>query len=121
MPYFRVEASRPFETTGVDFAGTITLKITKKEQGKCYILLFTCATSRAVHLQLTKTRTAEEFQRRLNVFIARRIRPKLIVLDNTSVFKSTATWIKNIRKSERLQDYLAKQDISWRLNLSRSP
>ena len=55
------------------------------------------------------------------MFIARRTRPKLIVSDNASVFKSTATWIKNIRKSERLQDYLAKQDISWRFNLSRSP
>ena len=49
------------------------------------------------------------------------LRPMLIVSDNASVFKSTATWIKNIRKSERLQDYLAKQDISWRFNLSRSP
>ena len=40
---------------------------------------------------------------------------------NASVFKSTATWMKNIRKSERLQDYLARQDINWRFNLSRSP
>ena len=40
IPQFRVEASRPFETTGVDFAGPIAFKIAKKEQGKCYILLF---------------------------------------------------------------------------------
>ena len=121
MPQFRVEASRPFETTGVDFAGPIAFKIAKKEQGKCYILLFTCATSRAVHLELTKTQTAEEFQRKLNLFIARRTRPKVMISDNASVFKSTATWMKNIRKSERLQDYLARQDINWRFNLSRSP
>ena len=45
-----VEASRFFlETTGVDFAGPVAFKITKKEQRKCYKLLFTCATSRAVH------------------------------------------------------------------------
>ena len=42
MPQFRVEASKPFETTGVDFAGPIAFKIAKKEQGKCYILLFSC-------------------------------------------------------------------------------
>ena len=114
MPPFRVEASKPFETTGVDFAGPITFKITKKEQGKCYILLFTCATSRAVHLELTKTQTAEEFQTKLNSFTARRTRPKLIVSDNAKVFKSTATWINHIRKSEKLQNHLAKQDISWR-------
>ena len=121
MPPFRVEPSKPFETTGVDFAGPIAFKITKKEQGKCYILLFTCALSRAAHLELTKTQTAEEFQRKLNSFIARRTRPKLIVSDNAKVFKSTATWINKIRKSERLQNHLAKQDISWRFNLSKSP
>ena len=111
----------PFETKGVDFAGPIAFKIAKKGQGKCYILLFTCAMSRAVHLELTKTQTAEEFQRKLNLFIARRTRPKVMISDNASVFKSTATWMKKIRKSERLQDYLARQDINWRFNLSRSP
>ena len=44
-----------------------------------------------------------------------------MISDNASVFKSTATWMKNIRNSERLQDYLARQDINWRFNLSRSP
>ena len=121
MPQFRVEASRPFETTRVDFSGPIAFKIATKEQGKCYILLLTCATSRAVHLELTKTQTAEEFQRKLNLFIARRTRPKVMISANASVFKSTATWMKNIRKSERLQDYLARQDLNWRFNLSRSP
>ena len=47
MPQFRVEASRPFETTRVDFAGPIAFKIATKKQGKCYILLLTCATSNA--------------------------------------------------------------------------
>ena len=71
MPQLRVEASRPFDTTGVDFAGPIAFKISKKEQGKCYILLFTCATSRAVNLELTKTQTAKEFQIKLNLFITK--------------------------------------------------
>ena len=35
LPQFRMEANRPFETTGVDFAGPIALKIAKKELGKC--------------------------------------------------------------------------------------
>ena len=85
--------------TGVDFAGPIAFKITK-EQGKCYILLFTCPSSRVVHLELTRTQ----------MFIARRTRPKVIISDNASVFKSTATWMKNNRKSKRLHDYQARQD-----------
>ena len=121
LPSFRTECGRPFETTGIDFAGPLKYKISKKEQGKCYILIFTCATSRAVHLEMTKSQTAEEFQGRLNAFITRRTRPERIVSDNAAVFKATATWIKRIRKSEALQDNLARQRIHWHFNLSRSP
>ena len=53
LPPFRTECGRPFETTGIDFAGPLSYKISKKEQGKCHILIFTCATSRAVHLEMT--------------------------------------------------------------------
>ena len=45
----------------------------------------------------------------------------MIVSDNGAAFKATATWIRKIRKSERVQDYLARQEISWRFNLSKSP
>ena len=75
LPRFRTEGSRPFEVTGIDFAGPLHYKIGKGEQGKCYVLIFTCAASRAIHLELTKTQTAEEFQRKLNAFISRRTRP----------------------------------------------
>ena len=57
---FRTEVSRPFQHTGVDFAGTLKYKVNKKEY-KAYVLIFTCATSRAVHLELTKPQTADEF------------------------------------------------------------
>lgn len=43
LPSFRTEGGRPFETTGIDFAELITYSISKKEQGKCYMLIFTCA------------------------------------------------------------------------------
>lgn len=121
LPPFRTECGRPFETTGIDFAGPLSYKISKKEQGKCHILIFTSATTRAVHLEMTKSQTAEEFQRKLNGFITRRTRPKRIVSDNAAVFKTTATWIRKIRKSEALQDFLAQQQIIWQYNLSRSP
>ena len=47
--------------------------------------------SRAVQLELTKTQTAEEFRRKLR--LARRTSSKVMVSDNVSVFKSTATWM----------------------------
>ena len=121
LPKFRTEVSRPFEFTGVDFAGPILYKIGKKEEAKAYIVIFTCATIRAVHLEVTKSQTAEEFIRKLNAFIARKTRPRVVVSDNGGAFKTTAEWIKTLRRSEALHDYLARQEIKWNFNLSRSP
>ena len=120
-PTFRTEVSRPFEYTGVDFAGPIYHRISKKEEDKAYVLIFTCATSRAVHLELTRFQTAEEFRQKLNAFITRRTRPRTIISDNAATFRATTDWIKKIRKSEELNDYLASQSITWQFNLSKSP
>ena len=35
--------------------------------------------------------------------------------------QSTAEWIRKLRRSEALHDYLARQEIKWNFNLSRSP
>ena len=121
MPSFRTEGNRPFEVTGVDFAGPLHYKIAKNEDGKCYVLIFTCAASRAVHLEVTKHQTAEGFQRKLNASVTRRTRPRMIVSDNAQTFKVTAEWVKIIRKSERVQNYLANEEIIWKFNLARSP
>ena len=68
MPSFRTEGSRPFEVTGLDFAGPVYYRILKNENGKCYILIFTCAASRAIHLEIIKSQTAKEFQRKIKCF-----------------------------------------------------
>jgi len=121
LPRFRTEVSRPFQHTGIDFAGPLVYKKGKNEEGKAYIVIFTCAVLRAVHLEVTKSQTAEEFQRKLNAFITRKTRPQQIVSDNAAVFKTTADWIWKIRRSEQLQDFLAAQEIRWKFNLAKSP
>ena len=65
--------------------------------------------------------TVEEFQRKLNSFIARMKIPRHNIADNNSVFKVNASWMKKIRKSERLQDNLVREGITRQFNLSRSP
>ena len=58
----------------------------------------------SVHLELTRTQTAKGFQWKLNAFITRKTRPERIISDNAATFKTTATWIKRILKSEKLQE-----------------
>ena len=62
LPEFRIEGSRPFEVTGVGFAGPFLYRVGKKEEGKWYVVIFTCASSRAVLLEVASTQTAGEFR-----------------------------------------------------------
>ena len=43
LPRDRTEGSRPFQVVGVDFAGPIKYRISKKTQGKAYVTLFACS------------------------------------------------------------------------------
>lgn len=56
LPRDRVTEASPFETTGVDFAGPL---LVKPNNQKSYIALFTCAVTRAVHLELVSDLTTE--------------------------------------------------------------
>ena len=122
LPEFRTnESRRPFEVTGVDFAGPLICKLKKNEVDNCYVVIFTCAASRAVHLELTHSQLAEEFQEVLNLFITIRTRPWRLISDNAMVFKATASWIRKLQRSEILFNYLAAQEIHWTFNLAKSP
>ena len=85
----------------------------KKDSLKqAYILLITCSLSRAVHLQLVDNQKIDEFITTFKRFVARRGRPERIYSDNAKTFKAAATWIKSIRKSKLIHDYLVKNHIS---------
>ena len=87
LPEFRVTESRPFSKTGVDFAGPIYIKTGKSQMKKVYLCLYTCAVTRALHLELVDDLTANCFIQCFRRFSARRGRPQLIVSDNTKRFQ----------------------------------
>ena len=93
----------------------------KKKTQKAYIVLFTCTTTRAVHLKLCKTITAEEFKRSLKEFVARRGTPNKLVSDNALTFKATNQWLHSLTQDENLFNYLNTQRIEWSFNLARAP
>jgi hypothetical protein len=52
---------------------------------------------------------------------ARKGRPEKIFSDNGKTFVATAKWLKRVRNNEKFNNWLAKQDIKWKFNLSRAP
>ena len=92
----------------MDFVGPVYLKAVfskKGEMNKAYITLFTCAASRAAHLELVPNLSAESFISALIRFNGRRRIPTLTVGDNGKTFKDS-----------RVQSYCQRKGIKWRFN-----
>ena len=63
LPKSRTLCSEPFSVTGVDFTGALFVRSSGGERGeqKVYICLFTCANTRAVHLEVVTDLSEENF------------------------------------------------------------
>ena len=59
LPKFRVSEAPPFSSVGVDFAGPLYMKEANGKMVKCYICLFSCCVTRALHLELVQDLTSE--------------------------------------------------------------
>ena len=84
LPDFRSEYCRPFEKVGVDYFGPLYVDKTEK----VWALLITCATSRAVHLELVRSQSSADLALALRRFFAVRGTPSLIVSDNAKTFRA---------------------------------
>lgn len=50
LPTDRTQGGASFEVIGTDFAGPIYCKLARKQEGKAYLVIFSCRLSTAVHL-----------------------------------------------------------------------
>ena len=115
----RVEQSMPFEVTGVDFTGALHVR----GEGECkvYICLFTCAVTRAVHLEIVTDLTVECFLQAFGCFSSRKSLPRLVLSDNGSIFLSVANELKALFSSLSLASALSKSGTEWRFIPKRAP
>ena len=118
LPRERTAGSNAFEVVGVDFAGPIKYRRSAPEEGKAYLVLFACRLSRALHLEILPNLETATFLGSLKRLIARRGRPSSIYSDNGRTVIGAAKWFKQIRKDERIQSFLADEEVHWRFNLN---
>jgi hypothetical protein len=121
LPKDRTEGNHAFQVVGVDYAGPLKYRKKSGKEGKAYIVLYTCSLTRALYLELTATMETREFLPTLKRLIARRGRPEKIYSDNGRTFAGAARWIRTVMADEKIQDFLANQEIKWQFNLSRAP
>ena len=88
---------------------------------KVYICLFTCGSTRAIHIELTPSLTTQAFIRCLRRFVARRGIPELIISDNAKTVKAAATQPTKIFNDPDVISFLLERKIEWKFNLEKAP
>ena len=86
LPSFRVNCCYPFETTGLNYAGPLDANEGNDNKlRKCYILLFTSVTIRAVRLEITRDFSSKSLDLAIRRFIVRRSKPAFLLVTSSNL------------------------------------
>ena len=101
IPEQRADQTTAFSSTGLDYAGPLYVRTVPKATTvrKAWVCLFTCLTTRAVHLELVLDNETPEFLLAFKRFTSTRGMPKYMYSDNAGTFT---------RADKELQEVLAK-------------
>lgn len=112
-------AKAPFTCTGVDCFGPFDVKQGRKRV-KRWGCLFTCLTSRAIHLEILDGLDADSFLNAITRFSARRGVPERIRSDNGTNMvradKELRAAALSWERDDNLQNALLKRQIAWEFN-----
>ena len=119
----------PFFYTGVDYFGPMLIKLNKRTRAnsgtaKRYGALFTCMSTRAIHLELAGDLSTDSFILALRRFISRRGHPKQIRSDNGTNFVGAQRELKDALKAlnqDKITKTLNESSICWKFNPPSSP
>jgi len=119
LPSTQIQSSKSFLTTGVDYAGPISLRLgppRSKTITKGYIAIFVCFMTKTVHIVVVTSLSTEAFLAARRRFIARRGKPRTICSDNINKFQGAANELHAILKMFQsttqmasVQEYLATE------------
>ncbi|UYV64895.1 hypothetical protein LAZ67_3002318 [Cordylochernes scorpioides] len=92
---------------GIDLTGSLVLK----NRRKVWIVIFTCAVYRAVHLELVTSLSTDTFLQAFRRFVARRGRP-YVVYSGTN-FRGSSRALRNLHITV-VQSESTKKNINWK-------
>ncbi|XP_018569139.1 uncharacterized protein LOC108909312 [Anoplophora glabripennis] len=131
LPKLRITPSRPFYTTGIDFAGPFQVKDGKTRRRrlvKCYMCIFICFSTKASHLELVGDLSTQSFLNAFKRFIARRGICRNVYSDNAMNFVGSANeitkildTISNPNINNNFVNWFSQNKIKWHFIPPRSP
>ena len=108
----------PFTHTGVDYFGPFKFEFLRRAF-KRWCCLFTCLTTRAVHIEVAQSLDTESCLAAVTRFIARRGYPSIIISDSGTKFVGAANELKafmNEWDKDKIESDLAQKKIVWKFN-----
>ncbi|XP_062537816.1 uncharacterized protein LOC134206141 [Armigeres subalbatus] len=129
LPVERVTPTFPFAHTGVDYCGPFSYRPTRRATAiKCYVSVFVCLVTKAVHLECVSDLTTNAFIAALKRFVARRGKPEMIECDNALNFQGAKRELKELARlfrSQQHQDQVSRScsedGITFKFIPPRSP
>jgi transposase InsO family protein len=126
LPKVRVDESPPFTVTGVDYTGALYVRQSKENQSnkpvtKVYICLFTCAVTRAIHLEVVQDLSEDSFLQAFRRFVSRKSLPKVLISDNSTTFQAASNHLKRLFGSTSVTDTFSRRGVEWRFIPKRAP
>ncbi|XP_029157246.1 uncharacterized protein LOC114929752 [Nylanderia fulva] len=123
--------SRVFENCGVDYAGPYYYKQGLRKNTKlikCYMTIFVCFATKAVHIELATDMTSEAFLNVFKRFISRRGYPANIYSDNGLNFvgaehelNELVVLFKNQKFQHEIAGYMSDKNVQWHFISPRAP
>ena len=115
--------SPPFLVTGVDLFGRFNLKYGRNKSTKAWGALFTCATVRAIHLEIVENLSAEAFLQALRRFVSHHGWPDTFISDNGKCFVGAERELKKLLVEGRNQinDFAVLHKVRWIFTTPLSP
>ncbi|KAK6186774.1 hypothetical protein SNE40_006050 [Patella caerulea] len=124
LPTCRLDAALgPFHYTGVDYFGPMLVKI-RRGTVKRWGCLFTCLSTRAIHLELADSLETDDFILVLRNFIGRRGQPTHLYSDNGTNFHGANNELQqclNNLKQQKVINFLLPHHIQWHFIPPASP
>ncbi|XP_025997552.2 uncharacterized protein LOC105197924 [Solenopsis invicta] len=128
LPSVRVNAGRPFLSSGVDYCRPFQVRDRIRRNAKAYkayVAIFVCMSTKAVHIELVEDLTAESFIAALKRFVSRRGRASDLYSDNGTNFVGAERILREIMNTEEfknlVQEYATSEQINWHFIPARSP
>lgn len=126
LPVSRVkQVEKAFTHTGCDYAGPVPY-VPQKRRGvksqKAYICVFTCLTTRAVHIEIATDLSTPSFLAALKRFLARRGPVEILHSDNGTNFVGASSYLRELYKfltneyKPHFEEHLSENRIKWKFN-----